>query len=116
MLGCCALVMDEDVGEGRRGVADIGLPGELMQDRADQPVDRGGLVFLVNHAVLVHHILPGVDRAVVALVVNDQKGKVGHILRPVSGSVSLATRLRIHCSRRSRTRTGCSAAIARQDF
>ena len=48
MLPCFALFMNEDIGERRRGVADIGFASEGMKDRLNEPVYCLGLIFQIR--------------------------------------------------------------------
>ena len=77
MLLSLPAIMNEDVREGRRRVADISLPREMVEDRPDQPVDCLGFMFEIWVAKLVHDIFTGVDRSVIGLVVDHHERQVG---------------------------------------
>ena len=69
-LGSLAAAMDEDVGERRCRIADIGLLRERVEDRANEAIDGLRLVLLVGVSLGIKELLSGVDRGMVGFVIN----------------------------------------------
>ncbi|MNL23051.1 hypothetical protein D3C87_1444180 [compost metagenome] len=83
LFGCCALVMNEDVGKWSCGVADIGLAGKGVQHLPDQAVNGLRLMLFIWRPVVVEHLFARVDRCMVCLVVDHQKRQLGYELAAV---------------------------------
>ena len=71
-------MVNEDIGEWRCCVADIGLARESVQHLADETIDGLGLMLFVRRAVVVEHLFARVDGCIVGLVVDHQQGQLRH--------------------------------------
>ena len=76
--------MDEDVREGSGGVADVRALLERVQDGADQAVDRGEILNVLELALVVPFQVPRVDGGTVGLVVQEEHGEVPDLVPPVA--------------------------------
>lgn len=77
-LGRLVPAVDEDVCEGRCGVADIGLLGKCVENLSDPAVNHLGFVVFVGLAISTNKLLAGIHRGVISLVIDQQQREVGH--------------------------------------
>ena len=67
---------NEDIREGSRRIADIGLSREVVEDRPDQPIDCLGFMLKIRVAQLIHDVLARIDGPMIRFVVDNQKRQV----------------------------------------
>ena len=79
----CIPAVDEDVGKGRCCIAYISLFLEVMKQLSNSPIDCLRFIFVLGVSVSVDALIPGIDRGMVCLVINQQKRELGNHATPI---------------------------------